>query len=278
MELKDLENKSVYVLREAKAQFKNPAILCSFGKDSTVMLHLIKRAFGEIPFPVMHLDTGYEFPETYEFRRELQKELDFKLVIARNEKAIAKGVGPDDGEAACCTALRTDGLKMAMKDGGYDALIVGIRRDEHGLRSKEHFFSPRDNDFQWRVCEEAKGCVSDSGLKSLQDPEFSGWDLYASEYSDKSHVRVHPLLHWTEEEVWEYIKAKKIKVNPLYFSKDGKRYRSLGCMPCTQPIESNASTVDDILEELRKAKNSERKGRLSTKEYAMDKLRSLGYM
>jgi len=278
MDLKQLEGKSVYILREAKAQFKNPAILCSFGKDSILMLHLIKKTFDSVPFPVIYIDTGCDFPETRAFMSEVKKEFGLKIVVARNEEAIKKKTSPDNGEPECCTALRTDALKQAMKKGGFDALIVGIRRDEHGMRSKEHFFSPRDNDFRWKVCEEDKEGSSDSGLKSLQDPEFSGWDIYASEYSDTSHVRVHPLLHWTEEEVWEYILQKGIKVNPLYFSKNGKRYRSLGCIPCTQPVESDAKTVEAIIIELKKSKNAERHGRLSANQYAMKKLQSLGYI
>jgi len=277
--LRELENKSVYVLREVRSQFKNPAVLCSFGKDSVVMLYLIKAAFGGIPFPVVHLDTSFKFPEMYAFRDELQKELGFELVVARNEDALASGMGPDQGHFECCNALKTENLKKIVAEKGYDALIVGIRRDEHGIRSKEHFFSPRDNDFKWKTSREAeKDSDSDSGLVSLQDPEFSGWDIYSSHHKDSSHVRIHPLLPWTELDVWNYIKEKGIKVNPLYFSKDGKRFRSLGCMQCTKPVDSDAASIDEIIEELRETKTAERDGRLSTKEYNMEKLRSLGYM
>jgi len=189
-------------------------------------------------------------------------------------------MAPDRGHFECCNALKTDNLKMVIKEGGYDAILVGIRRDEHGVRAKEHYFSPRDNDFKWKTSKEVEAITTetDSGLVSLQDPEFSGWDLYASEYDDSSHVRIHPLLHWGEEEIWQYVKEKGIEVNPMYFAKNGKRFRSLGCMPCTAPVDSNADTVDKIIEELRITKVEERSGRLSTKEYNMEKLRSLGYM
>jgi sulfate adenylyltransferase subunit 2 len=279
MDQKQLRNKSVYVLREAKVRFKKPAVLCSFGKDSTVMLYLMRDAFGEIPFPVIHLDTGYKFPEMYEYRDWLQKELGFEMIIAKNDEALKAGMGPGKGHFECCNALKTENLKKVVRDNGFDALMVGIRRDEHGIRNKEHYMSPRDNDFKWKTSKETeKAADTDSGLESLQDPEFSGWDLYATEYDDSSHVRVHPLLHWSEEEIWQFIKDRNIRVNPMYFSRGGKRYRSLGCMPCTEPVESEAKTVDEIIEELRTTNIAERDGRLSTKEYNMEKLRSLGYM
>ncbi len=279
MDQKQLQNKSVYVLREAKSQFKKPAVLCSFGKDSTVMLYLIKDAFGEIPFPVIHLDTGYKFPEMYEYRDWLQKELGFQLIIAKNEKALKEGMSPDQGHFECCNALKTENLKTVVRKNGFDAILVGIRWDEHGIRNKEHYMSPRDNDFKWKTSKKAEKTVqSDSGLESLQDPEFSGWDLYASEYDDSSHVRVHPILHWSEEEIWQYIKDKDIRINPMYFAKGGKRYRSLGCMACTEPVNSDADTIDRIIDELKQTQVAERSGRLNTKEYNMEKLRSLGYM
>jgi sulfate adenylyltransferase subunit 2 len=277
--INDLRNKSVYIIREVKNQFENPAVLCSFGKDSTVMLYLIKDAFGEIPFPVVHLDTGYKFPEMYEFRDQLQKDLGFELIISKNEEALAAGMGHTKGHFECCNALKTENLKNIIKEKGYDALLVGIRRDEHSVRSKEHYFSPRDNEFQWKTSKEAEKLdESDSGLESLQDPEFSGWDLYASEHKDSNHIRVHPILHWSEPEIWEYLKLHDIKVNPLYFSKDGKRYRSLGCIPCTHPLDSDAKNIDEIIEEIKQDLAGEREGRISTKEYNMEKLRSLGYM
>ncbi|MBM3309151.1 MAG: sulfate adenylyltransferase subunit CysD [Candidatus Altiarchaeales archaeon] len=276
--LNELESKTIYILREVRVQFKNPAFLCSFGKDSVTMLYIAKKAFGEIPFPVVHLDTGFKFPEMYAYRDRLQKELGFKLIIARNEDASKKGMGPEKGHFECCNSLKTDNLKQVIAKYGFDAFILGIRRDEHGIRAKERYFSPRDNDFKWKTSRMSRKEGTDSGLESLQDSEMSGWDLYASVYKDSSHVRIHPLLHWSEIDVWSYIKRNNIKVNPMYFAKEGKRFRSLGCMPCTAPMESNASTVEEIIKELEETQVEERHGRLSTKEHNMEKLRSLGYM
>lgn len=276
--LKKLENQSIFIIREVRSKFKNPAILCSFGKDSTVMLHLVNEAFGKIPFPVVHLDTGYKFPEMYKFRDDLQKEMGFELIIVKNEEAIASGMNPKMGHFECCNALKTENLKKLIRKKGYDALMVGIRRDEHGIRNKEHYFSPRDNEFKWKVTEKSKRTDSDSGIESLQDPEFSGWGLYATEYKDSQHVRIHPLLHWSEIEIWEYLEVNNLKINPLYFSKNGKRFRSLGCIPCTNPVDSNAKTIQEVIEELRTSKTQERDGRENTKEQLMERLRALGYM
>jgi len=244
--LADLERKSISIIREAKAQFKNIAVLWSTGKDSTATLWLCRKAFfGKIPFPVIHIDTGYKFPEIYEFRDRIAKEWDLDLIIARNEEATRRGMSPEKGKLQCCTALKTEALKMLIKEKEFDALILAIRRDEHGIRAKERVFSPRDEDFRWRY----------------EDQPAEMWDLYVKPSEDFSHMRVHPLLHWTE-------------------AKNGKRYRSLGCMPCTVPIPSNASTIDEIIEELKTTKIPERAGRAQDKEraYMMQKLRSLGYM
>jgi sulfate adenylyltransferase subunit 2 len=141
--------------------------------------------------------------------------------------------------------------------------------------------SPRDNDFKWKISRDLKEDEkdgSDSGLKSLQDPEFSGWDLYATEYEDTQHVRVHPILHWSELDIWEYTKLRGLMFNPMYISKNGKRFRSLGCMPCTNPVNSNASNIDEIIEELKTTQEEERSGRENTKEELMEQLRALGYM
>jgi sulfate adenylyltransferase subunit 2 len=263
--LKDLENKSIAILREAKAQFKNLAILWSTGKDSTTNLWLCKKAFfGKIPFPVIHIDTGYKFPEIYEFRDNLAKEWNLDLVIAKNEEALKEGMSPKKGRLECCTLLKTVALKDLIKKRKFDALILAIRRDEHGIRAKERYYSPRDEEFKW----------------NYKDQPAEMWDLYVKPSEDYSHMRVHPILHWTELNVWQYVKQEKLPVNPMYFAKDGKRYRSLGCYPCTVPIPSNAETIDAIVKELEISKTPERAGRAQDKEkaYMMQKLRSLGYM
>jgi len=263
--LKGLEDKSINILREVKTQFNNIATLWSTGKDSTASLWLIRKAFyGKIPFPVIHIDTSFKFPEMYGFRDKLAKEWNFKLMICKNEKALKDGVSPKFGRFKCCTLLKTEALKKFIKKNKFDAIIVSIRRDEHGIRGKERFISPRDENFKW--------------LYKEQPPEM--WDMIVKPSEDFSHVRVHPILHWTEFDVWNYVKQEGLPVNPLYFAKNGKRYRSLGCMPCTNPISSNAKTIDEIVEELRNTKVAERSGRAQDKEKAfmMQKLRSLGYM
>nr|CBH38737.1 sulfate adenylyltransferase subunit 2 [uncultured archaeon] len=271
MGLKELENKSIYILREAYAEFENPAILWSMGKDSTTALWLCRKAFlGEIPFPVIHIDTGYKFKQMYEFRDRIAEEWGFDLVITKNEEAINAGMGPKDGKLECCTKLKTEALMNYLDKHRFDALFLAIRRDEHGIRAKERVFSPRDEEFRW----------------NYRDQPLEMWDQYQTQgRSEKgavqNHTRVHPILHWRELDVWEYIKQEKdIPVNPMYFANNGKRYRSLGCEPCTSPIDSTAKTIDEIVEELRTTKVAERSGRAQDKEKAfmMQKLRALGYM
>jgi sulfate adenylyltransferase subunit 2 len=291
--LKDFEQKSIFIIREAYAQFKNLAVLWSTGKDSTTMLWLIKKAFfGEIPFPVIHIDTGRKFKEIYEFRDKIAKEWNLKLIIAKNEEALKNGISWENSRLNCCNALKTEALKKVVRKYKFDALIVSIRRDEHAMRNIERYFSPRDKNFKWHIIrkktkKEMK--EGDAPFVSLQPIELAGWDLFWSDFGPNvSHVRVHPLLHWREIDIWEYIKREKIPVNPLYFAKyvekeyglKNKRYRSLGCQPCTFPIDSKASTIDEIIEELRKTKTEEREGRAQDKENeeAMRKLRALGYM
>lgn len=263
--LQELEKKSIAIIREAKAQFKNPAVLWSTGKDSTATVWLCKKAFfGKIPFPVIHIDTSYKFPEIYAFRDKIAKEWGFNLIIAKNQKALKEGMSPEKGKLKCCTALKTEALKNLIKERKFDALILAIRRDEHGIRAKERYYSPRDENFRW----------------NYKDQPAELWDLYVKPSEDFSHMRVHPILHWTELDVWRYVKKEGLPVNPLYFAKNGKRYRSLGCKPCTVPIPSNAKTIDEIIEEIKTSKIPERAGRAQDKEkaYMMQKLRSLGYM
>lgn len=264
MWLKNLENRSIFILREAKAQFRKLAALWSMGKDSTTLIHLCRKAFyGEIPFPVIHIDTERKFPQMYEFRDKFTKEWGLDLIVTKNEDALKSGVGPEH-KLECCTKLKTEALKLALKEHGFDALLLAIRRDEHGIRAKERVFSFRDENFYW----------------DYKDQPLEMWDQYQKTEEDETHTRVHPVLHWREIDIWKYIQREKIPVNPMYFAKNGKRYRSLGCVPCTNPIESNADTIDKIVEELEWTKAAERAGRAQDKEAAfmMQKLRALGYM
>lgn len=263
--LDKLEAKSIYVIREAYNQFRDIGMLWSIGKDSTTLLWLVRKAFyGKIPFPIIHIDTSYKFPEMIEFRAKYAKEWGLNLMVAQNKKALDEGMCPEKGRLDCCTQLKTIALRDFINDKKFKALLLGIRRDEHGIRAKERYFSPRNQDFKWNYKD--------------QPPEL--WDQYKSKSDEEQHIRVHPLLHWTELNIWEYVKRENIPVTDLYFAKDGKRFRSIGCVPCCNPIDSDAATIDEIVEELKTTKVSERSGRAQDKEnaYMMQKLRSLGYM
>jgi len=263
--LDKLENQSIFVIREAYSQFRNVAMLWSIGKDSTILLWLIRKAFfGKVPFPIVHIDTTYKFRQIYEFRNKYAKEWDLKLIIAKNDEALKRGLGPDKGKFECCTELKTNALKKAIERHKFKALYLAIRRDEHGIRAKERIFSPRDEDFEWDY--------------KNQPPEL--WDQYKSKTKEQQHLRIHPLLGWRELDVWEYIFREKIPIVELYFAKNGKRYRSIGCECCCNPIESYADTTKKVIVELKTTKISERSGRAQDKEqaYMMQKLRSLGYM
>jgi len=237
------------------------------GKDSTTLLYLCRKAFfGDIPFPVIHIDTGRKFPSMYQFRDQVAEDLGLQLIVTKNQSAFVAGIGPENGRGECCTELKTHALMDCLKLNGFDSLFLAIRHDEHGVRDKERVFSPRDEQFRWNYIH--------------QPPEF--WDLYNVERGyGYAHTRVHPILNWTERDVWSYIKQEgDIPINPMYFAKDGKRYRSLGCEPCTSPIDSDADTIDKIIEELRTTQIPERSGRAQDKESTdqMQKLRALGYM
>ncbi len=264
--LDELESQSIYTIREAYHHYPELCLLWSIGKDSTTLLWLVYKAFfGKIPFPCMHIDTTYKFPEMYKFRDHWAKEFNLDLQVYTNQEAIDRGVTYDTHDSIeVCTELKTNALKQAIAKYKYKALFVGIRRDEHGIRSKERYFSPRNQKFEWNYKD--------------QPPEL--WDQYKNETQEDDHIRVHPLLHWTERDIWHYIKREDIPINELYFAKDGKRYRSLGCMPITNPIDSEADTVDKIIDELENTNTSERAGRAQDKEeaHAMQKLRALGYM
>ncbi len=186
------------------------------------------------------------------------------MIVARNEEALRKKMGPGRGRLLCCTELKTNALKKVIERYGFRALYLAIRRDEHGIRAKERTFSPRDRGFEWNY--------------RNQPPEL--WDQYKTKIGKGEHLRIHPLLGWREIDVWEYIKRENLPVLPLYFARKGKRYRSIGCKCCCNPVDSRADTIEGIIQELQKPGVSERGGRAQDKELAsmMQKLRSLGYM
>jgi sulfate adenylyltransferase subunit 2 len=267
--LSRLENQSVYILREAYHKFENLAMLWSIGKDSTVLLWLARKAFfGHVPFPLVHVDTTYKIPSMIEYRDRLCHEWNLRLVVGRNEAALRDGHTYPKGRATrveCCGILKKDALKAVLDQHGYTGVIVGVRRDEEPTRAKERYFSPRDTNMEWNVED--------------QPPEL--WDQFKTDFKKGEHIRIHPLLHWTEINIWEYIHRESIPVIPLYFANErGERYRSLGCHPCTAPIRSNARTVPEIIEELRQTRAPERSGRAQDQESedAFEKLRRDGYM
>ncbi|MFH1397171.1 MAG: sulfate adenylyltransferase subunit CysD [Candidatus Omnitrophota bacterium] len=265
--LKTLESKSIYIIREAYCKYRNQlALLWSIGKDSTTLLHLIRKAFfGTIPFYIIHLDTTYKFKAIYDFRDRYAKKYGLKLIVAKNDAALREDISPEKGRYECCNALKTEALKQVAKKHHLKALLVGIRRDEHVIRAKERFYSTRNEDFKW----------------DYQNQPFEMWAEYTdAQIADSAHLRVHPLLHWREIDIWRYIKQERLPIVDLYFAKDGKRFRSIGCECCCQPIVSSASSIDRIISELTRTKIAERSGRAQDKEkaYMMQKLRSLGYM
>jgi sulfate adenylyltransferase subunit 2 len=263
--LDELENKTIYIIREAYARFRNIALLWSIGKDSTSLLWITRKAFfGKIPFPVIHIDTSFKFREIYAFRDAYAKKWGLDLMISKNELALKEGMRPEKDKFACCNALKTAALKLTIKQRNLKALLLAIRRDEHGIRAKERYFSPRTVDFIW----------------NYQDQPAEIWELYKSKLESEQHFRIHPMLHWTEVDIWRYIQREKIPVVGLYFAKNGRRYRSIGCETCCLPVASNADTVAKIIKELETTNESERSGRAQDKEniYTMQKLRSLGYM
>ncbi len=299
--LKQLESESIHIIREVVAECKNPVMLYSVGKDSSVMIRLAQKAFypGKFPFPLMHIDTGYKFPEMYEFRDRFCKEIGANLIVERNEEWIAKGAHPLNlGTDTCCAHLKTQGLLLALKKHGFDAAFGGARREEEKSRAKERVCSIRDEFGQWDP--------------KNQRPEL--WDLYNTRLNEEQSIRVFPLSNWTEIDIWNYIKLENIPVVPLYFAQQREvierqgililassyavvannpkatiapedieitpcRFRSLGCMPCTGAVRSTATTVDEIIEELRHVKKSERENRLIDlgSDAAMEQKKKEGY-
>ncbi len=261
--LRELENESIYIFRQAYRSIKNIAMLWSLGKDSNVMVWIAFKAFlGKIPFPLVHVDTGKKFEEMYDFRNKYEKKWNIKLI--KGDCPPVEEIDPSLPPAARSAARKTEGLKKILKTHKFKGIIAGIRRDEQGTRAKERVFSPRDDSGKWDV--------------KNQPPEF--WDQSNFNYPDKVHIRIHPLLGWTEIDIWQYIKYQKIPVVNLYFSKNGKRYRSLGDKDITSPVMRKAKTFDEIISELKITKVSERSGRLMDHEQedVFERLRTKGYM
>ncbi len=258
-----LESKSIYILREAFHSFEKLGLLWSLGKDSNVMLWLCQKAFfGHVPFPCVHVDTGKKFQEMYDYRDRFSKEWNLKLVLG--DCPPIEDIDPTLPPATRSAARKTAGLKDLVAKHEFSGLIAGIRRDEEGTRAKERVFSPRGTTGQWNV--------------SDQPPEF--WDQFNAEFPPGCHVRVHPLLHWTEKDIWLYTMREGIPVIPLYFAKDGKRYRSLGDKDITNPVASTATTIPEIIKELETTKVAERSGRAMDHESedAFERLRADGYL
>jgi sulfate adenylyltransferase subunit 2 len=274
--LKALEAESIYIFREAAAEFSHPTMLYSIGKDSSVMLRLAQKAFfpGKIPFPLLHVDTSYKFPEMIEFRDRYTRELGVDLIVHQNREALQAGANPFAlGTQKCCGLLKTRALLDALDAGGFNAAFGGARRDEEKSRAKERVYSFRDAHGQWDP--------------KNQRPEL--WNIFNSRVDKGESIRVFPLSNWTELDIWLYIHAENIPIVPLYYAREREvverngslilidskqqllsgektkfvncRMRSLGCVPCTGAIRSQADTVPKIIEEMVSFRRSERENR-----------------
>jgi len=291
-QLSELESISVHILREAYANFKSLGMLWSMGKDSTVLLWLARKAFfGHVPFPLIHIDTHFKIPEMITYRDTLVRDMHLTMVVGSNDEALAaKRTFPDGAvdRLTCCGLLKTEALKQTLLGTGpryrynhdthtyepernpepFTGVIVGARADEEGSRSKERYFSARDKQNEWNIAD--------------QPPEF--WNQYKTDFAPGTNVRIHPLLDWTELNIWEYIQRENIPTVSLYYNQGtGRRYRSLGCYPCTTPVESEARTVEEIIAELKVGKFAniaERAGRAQDKDDGggLETLRREGYM
>ncbi|EYF00100.1 sulfate adenylyltransferase subunit CysD [Chondromyces apiculatus] len=276
--LQQLEAESIHILREVVAEFENPVMLYSIGKDSAVMLRLAEKAFypGKLPFPLLHVDTTWKFREMIAFRDEMRRKLGFELLVHTNREPEAEGVNPfDHGSQKYTTIMKTHALLQALTKWGFDAAFGGARRDEEKSRAKERVYSFRDKQSQWDP--------------KNQRPEL--WNLYNGKINKGESIRVFPLSNWTELDVWQYIHLETIPIVPLYFAakrpvvvRDGAlimvddarmrllpgevpeeklvRFRTLGCYPLTGAIESTATTLPEIIQEMLLTKNSERQGRM----------------
>jgi len=293
--LERLEAESIHIIREVAAECEKPVMLYSIGKDSAVMLHLAIKAFypSKPPFPLLHVDTGWKFRDMYAMRAATAKKYDWELIVHKNPDGLAKNVNPfDHGSALHTQIMKTDGLKQALDKYGFDAAFGGARRDEEKSRAKERIFSFRDSRHRWDP--------------KNQRPEL--WDLYNARKNKGESIRVFPLSNWTELDIWQYIHRENIDIVPLYFAaerpvvwRDGQmimvddermrlnpgetpemrkiRFRTLGCYPLTGAIESNATSLLDIVEEMLVATSSERQGRVIDKDASasMEKKKQEGY-
>ena len=293
--LQRLEAESIHIIREVAAEAENPVMLYSIGKDSSVMLHLAMKAFhpGKPPFPLLHVDTTWKFREMYEFRDRTAEELGVELLVHVNQEGLERGINPfDSGSQVHTDVMKTEGLKQALEQHGFDAAFGGARRDEEKSRAKERVFSFRSAQHRWDP--------------KNQRPEL--WHLYNARKRRGESIRVFPLSNWTELDVWEYVELEQIPVVPLYFAKErpvvrrngtllmvdddrmrfepgeeveqlGVRFRTLGCYPLTGAVQSSAQTVREIIEEMRASRTSEREGRVIDHDAAasMEKKKQEGY-
>ena len=293
--LKQLEAESIYIFREAAAQFERPVLLYSIGKDSSVLLHLALKAFasGKLPFPLLHVDTTWKFKEMIQFRDQTAERLGLELMVHTNQEGLNQGIGPfSHGSRVHTDVMKTQALRQALDKGQYDGIFGGARRDEEGSRAKERVFSFRNTHHQW----DPKG----------QRPEL--WQLYNGRLQPGESMRIFPLSNWTELDVWLYILQEQIPVVPLYFAKERPvverqgtwlmvddermplepgetpqscmiRFRTLGCYPLTGGIDSTAQSVEELLEEMLQSRSSERQGRLIDQDQAgsMEKKKREGY-
>ena len=293
--LKKLEAESIHIFREVAAEFDNPVMLYSVGKDSAVLLHLARKAFapGKIPFPLLHVDTNWKFKEMIAFRDQMAKDYGFELLVHQNPEGIAMGMGPfTHGSAKHTDVMKTQGLKQALDKYGFDAAFGGARRDEEKSRAKERVYSFRDANHRWDP--------------KSQRPEL--WNIYNGKVDKGESIRVFPLSNWTELDIWQYIYLESIPIVPLYLAakrpvveRDGTlimvdddrmpiedeseiqmknvRFRTLGCYPLTGAVESDAATLPEIIQEMLLTKTSERQGRVIDHDSAgsMEKKKMEGY-
>lgn len=293
--LKQLEAESIHIIREVVAEFDNPVMMYSVGKDSAVMLHLALKAFApaKLPFPLLHVDTLWKFKEMIEFRDKRAKEEGFELIVHTNPDGIAQGIGPfTHGSAVHTDIMKTQGLKQALNKYKFDAVFGGARRDEEKSRAKERIYSFRDKNHRWDP--------------KNQRPEL--WNIYNARVHKDESIRVFPLSNWTELDIWQYIYLEQIPIVPLYFAssrpvveKDGVkimvddermpigpedvikeemvRFRTLGCYPLTGAVNSTATTLEEIIKEMLLSRTSERQGRVIDNDSAgsMEKKKIEGY-
>ena len=293
--LKQLEAESIHIIREVVAEFSNPVMMYSVGKDSAVMLHLALKAFApaKLPFPLLHVDTLWKFKEMIAFRDQRAKEEGFELLVHTNPDGIAQGIGPfTHGSAVHTDIMKTQGLKQALNKYKFDAVFGGARRDEEKSRAKERIYSFRDKNHRWDP--------------KNQRPEL--WNIYNARVHKDESIRVFPLSNWTELDIWQYIYLEQIPIVPLYFAakrpvveKDGVkimvdddrmpigpddvikeemvRFRTLGCYPLTGAVDSTATTLPEIIQEMLLTKTSERQGRVIDNDSAgsMEKKKIEGY-